>query len=75
MFNILRDDMNKHNENNIKSNIPLVYELTNNPILDNIKIDIIKEAIKNNDYNINSKNIANKLLEFSKINVHALAID
>lgn len=57
--------MNKHNENNIKTMVPLIYEITNSPTLDTIKIEIIKEAIKNRAYHINSKTIAKKILEFS----------
>jgi anti-sigma28 factor (negative regulator of flagellin synthesis) len=57
--------MNKDNKNNTKTIVPLIYELTNSPTFDKIKVDIIKEAIKNNEYHINSKNIAKQFLEFS----------
>jgi len=58
--------MNKDNKNNTKTIVPLIYELTNSPTFDKIKVDIIKEAIKNNEYHINSKNIAKQFLEFSR---------
>ncbi len=58
--------MNKDNKNNPKTIVPLIYELTNSPTFDKIKVDIIKEAIKNNEYHINSKNIAKQFLEFSR---------
>lgn len=64
--------MNKDNKNNIKTIVPLIYELTNSPTLDKIKVDIIKEAIKNHTYNINSKNIAKQFLEFSKEHMQEL---
>jgi anti-sigma28 factor (negative regulator of flagellin synthesis) len=58
--------MNKNNQNDLKTTVAPIYELTQNPTFDKIKVDIIKEAIKSQKYQINSKIIANKILEFAK---------
>lgn len=59
--------MSKCNKNIDKLINPLINEILNKEEADNVKLEIIKEEIRNNSYKINSKNIAHKIQELSPI--------
>lgn len=57
--------MNKYNKNIDALINSLITEVMNKEDVNDIKIDIIKEEIRNNNYQINSKNIAKRIQELS----------
>lgn len=67
--------MSKSNKNIDKLISPLITEILNSEELDNVKIDIIKEEIKNNSYSVNPDNIANKILELSLNSEEELTVE
>lgn len=57
--------MNKCNKNIDALINSLITEVMNKEGVNDVKIDIIKEEIRNNNYQINSKNIAKRIQELS----------
>lgn len=67
--------MSKCNKNINKLITPLITEILNRDELDNVKIDIIKEEIKNNTYSVNQDNIAHKILELALQSEEELTVE
>lgn len=57
--------MNKHDKKLNNLITPLISEILNANEMNQIKISLIKEEIKNNSYQINPTNIANKIIKLS----------
>lgn len=67
--------MTKYNENIINSTNNLLFEIMKFSAIDKVKVEIIKEEIKNNSYMINSKNISHKILELAKVTEEDVVVD
>lgn len=67
--------MSKSNKNIDKLINPLIAEILNSEELDHVKIEIIKEEIKNNSYSVSPDNIANKILELSLSSEEELTVE